>query len=223
MLGTSVVSLAVMKQRFQAPTRRALLDFGAFRDTPYLLFSLGLVFGFMAIYVVFFYVQLYAIQVCGTNTNLAFYMLAIINAGSTFGRLIPNFYADKTGPLNMQIVFAFVASLLTLCLIGIRNTSGLIVFCALYGFFTGTFVSLPGPTTASLSSDLSTLGTRMGMALSSAGFGLLIGSPIAGVILLDARSWVGLQLWSGALLAISGSCMLAARIVKVGTKVKVKA
>ena len=54
---------------------------------------------------------------------------------------------------------------------------------ALYRFFSGTFVSLPGPIGYGLSSDTSTVGTRLGMATAFSGVGLLIGNPIAGAIL----------------------------------------
>ena len=223
MLATSVVSVTSMKQRVPATARRDLLELAAFKDVPYLLFNLGTFFGFMGIYVVFFYVQLYALEVCHTNSNLTFYLLSIINAASFFGRIAPNFIADKSGPLNIQIPFAWIATLLVFCWIAIKSTSGLVVFCILYGFFSGTFVSLPGPTVVSLSPNLATLGTRMGMTFAFTGFGLLIGTPVAGAILRDRNSWVGLQVWCGTSLALSGACMMAARVAKVGRKIRTKA
>lgn len=223
MLATSVVSLVSMKQRVPAPARRDLIDLAAFKDIPYLLFNLGVFFGFMGIYVVFFYVQLYALEVCDTNINLTFYLLSIINAASVLGRIIPNIIADVIGPLNIQVPLAFVVALLAFCWIAIKSTAGIIAFCILYGLFSGTFVSLPGPTVVSLSPDLSTLGTRMGMTFAFTGFGLLIGTPVAGVILIGERSWVGVQVWCGLSVTISGICMLAARITKVGSRLKSKA
>lgn len=223
MLSTSVIPIVGMKQRISASRPRDLFDLTALWDPAFLLFNLGVFFGFMGVYVLYFYVQLYAIQQTDTDTNLTFYLLSIINAGSFFGRLIPNFFADTTGSLNMQIPFAFISATLTFCWIAIRSTAGLLAFCVLYGFFSGSFVSLPGPTVVSLSPNLALLGTRMGMCLAICGFGLLIGSPVGGAILQDRRSWAGLQAWCGTLLAVSGSLMLAARIAKVGFRLKVKA
>lgn len=177
----------------------------------------------MGIYVAFFYVQLYAVQKGNTNFNLAFYMLSILNASSFFGRIVPNFFADKIGPLNMQIPFALITALLAFCWIAIKDTAGLIVFCVLYGFFSGTFVSLPGPTVLSLSPNMGTVGTRIGMSFAFGGFGLLVGNPVAGAILRNQGSWVGLQAWSGASVAIAALCMLIARITKVGPGLKAKA
>lgn len=215
MLGTSVITLPFMRQRIPAPAVRKPFDLAAFKERPYLFANFGVFFGFMGIYIPFFYSEIYAKSVCKASDNIAFYLLAIINGGSVLGLLVPNFLADRTGPLNMQIVFGLVAAILAFCWISIRNTGGIIAFAILYGFFSGTFVSLAGPIMVSLSPNYATVGTRMGMALGSSGVGLLIGSPIAGAILRN-HGWSGLQAWCGALLTLSYLSMLSARLAKVG-------
>lgn len=216
MLATSIITVPFIKQRVPSTSLRKVYDASSFRDLPYLFFCFGIFFGFMGIYIAFFYVELYATQVCSTNAGLATYVLAVVNAGSFFGRLFPNWLADRIGPLNVQIPFALIASLLAFCWIAIRNTPGLLVFCALYGFFSGTFVSLPGPIVYGLSSDMSTVGTRLGMSMGFAGVGLLIGNPIAGAILRGGGGWVGLQAWAGTLIVVSAGCMMGARWAKFG-------
>ena len=49
-----------------------------------------------------------------------------------------------------------------------------------------------------LSPDLAVIGIRMGMCFSFAGFGLLIGAPIAGTILRSDFGFSGLGAFSGA-------------------------
>ena len=220
MLATSLVTVPFIKQRVPSSSLRKVYDASSFRDPPYLLFCLGVFFGFMGIYVPFFYIELYATQVCGTSAALATYLLAVVNAGSFFGRLFPNWLADSIGPLNVQIPFALVASLLAFCWIAVRNSAGLLVFCALYGFFSGTFVSLPGPIVYVLSVDMGTVGTRLGMAMGVAGVGLLIGNPIAGAVLRSGGGWVGLQAWAGALIVVSAGCMMGARWARFGGRLK---
>lgn len=148
-----------------------------------------------------------------------------LNAGSSLGRILPNFAADYVGTLNMQLTFAFASAVLSLSLIAIRNVHGILGFCVLYGFFTGTFVSLPAPTVASLTLNMASLGGRMSMAFMTAGVGSLIGSPIAGAILSTngGNNWNMLQVWSGVLLVLSSLSMLGARTAKVGAKLNVKA
>ena len=187
---------------------------------PFLFFNLGTFFGFMSIYVAYFYIQLYAIEATPeVPSNVATNLLTNLNAGSV-GRLLPNLIADELGPLNTQIPFVTTAAILGFCWLHIRDAAGLIVFCVLHGFFSGTIVSLQGPTTVSLCPDLSTVGTGISMVLAFSGTGLLVGSPVAGVILRSEGGWKGLQLWCGTIILASALCMLAARVAKAGLKLQ---
>lgn len=112
MLISSALSLPFIRQRLPAYTIRKPFDLAALKARPYLFANRGVFFGFMCIYILFFYAEIYAQSVCHTLNNLAFYPLAIINTGSVFGRLITNSLADKTGPLNIQIGFGCVAAVL---------------------------------------------------------------------------------------------------------------
>ena len=216
MLGISIIPIVGMKQRIPTTGFHQTISLAHFKDVPFLLFCLAEFFAFMGIYVAFFYVQLYSLSECHTSPRIGSLLLAIINAGSFFGRLVPNYISDKvTGPMNMQIPFAFIASILSFGWIGIHSTSGLIVFCILYGFASGTFVSLGGPICFNLTPDLGTVGTRLGMVTAVCGVGLLVGTPIAGAI-LDSGSWIGLQIWAGLLLLLSALLQLAARVAKQG-------
>lgn len=199
---------------------RRLFHVESFTDVPYVLFALGMLFGFMGISVVSFYIELYAASRANVSAQTGFFLLAIINAGSAFGRILPNFLADRMGLLNMQITVAFCSAVLSLALLAVRNTDGILAFCVLFGFFTGPFASLPTPIVASLTSDLSTLGGRLTMAFIACGFGGLIGTPIAGAILSTkgGDNWIGLQAWSGALLALATLFMCSARTARVGFK-----
>ncbi len=219
-LATSSVYLAGMKTRIPPRAKRRLLNVDVLKELPFLLFNLGTFFGFMGIYVAYFYIQLYAIEVAPqVPSTVATNLLTIINAGSV-GRIIPNLIADRLGPLNTQIPSVTIAAILALCWLRIKDTAGLIVFCLLHGFFSGTFVSMQGPTVVSLCPELSTVGTRIGMVLAFSGMGLLVGSPVAGVILRNQGGWMGLQLWSGAIILTSALCMLAARVAKAGFKLQ---
>ena len=222
MLAVFVIPLASLKQRVRPSARRQLFNAASFTDIPFLIFNLGAFFGFMGVYVPFNYVQLYALQECHMDKSFSFYLLVIINATSIVGPVLTNFYADKTGPLNMQIPFTFIAAILCFGWIAVKNTTGLIVWSGVYGFFYGCFASMPSSSVMSLTSDLRTIGSRMGMALGASGLGFLLGSPIAGALLRSQGGWASLQAWAGLLLTIWGLCSLIARILKVGFKLKVK-
>ena len=120
----------------------------------------------------------------------------------------------------MNITCTLACGILGFSWRAIHNTGGVVVFSALYGFTSGLWLTLPMMVLVALSPSLGVVGVRMGMAFSIASFGILIGQPIAGVIL--KRSWTGLQVWAGATVVLGAAIMLASRVSKVGTRVAVK-
>ena len=217
MLGTSAVTVAGIRSRKEPPPkRRKVYDVESFRDSPFVCFCLSLCFGFMGLYVLYFYVELYAMQECHMGESLAPYTIALANAGAGLGRLGPNYLADKYGPLNFYIPFIFVTGLLAFCWIAVHSSAGLIFFTIVYGFFSASLVSLIGPITVEISTATpDVIGTRLGMALASGGIGLLIGSPVAGA-LLTSSGWIGQQVWAGSLVMACGACLVCVRGLKYG-------
>lgn len=220
MIGTLSFSLCIMKVRVLPPQKRRLIQLAAWKEPPYTLFALACFFGFMGFYFPFYYVSTYAVESGITSPDTAFYFLAILNAASSFGRVLPNALADKIGPLNVAVPMVTVTAGLTFALIGIKTTAGLIVFCILYGFFSGSFVSIPPAAIASLSSDVRMIGTRMGMSFAFSGIGLLIGNPIAGQI-VKRKGFESAIGFVGAVIALAAIFDMAARTAKVGLKIKV--
>ena len=222
-LAGCLVSLSVMHVRVLPAQKRALLELAAFKELPYTFFTLALFFSFIGLYIPIFYIQEYAIQQKITDVNLGFYILPILNAGSVFGRVLPNFLADKTGALNMLIPCSFAASILCFGWIGIKNVAGLVIFALLYGFFSGAFVSLPPTAIVGLSPNIHVVGTRMGMCFALTSFGILIGTPVSGVILGNGDSWTGTQAFAGSAVFFALMSLVIARVAKHGHKLAVKA
>ncbi|KAI9725894.1 MAG: hypothetical protein M1834_009457 [Cirrosporium novae-zelandiae] len=216
LLATLLVSNAVMKVRVLPAGRRKIVDWSAFKELPYTLFNLGSFLSFMGLYTPFYYIQLFAIDqhITSSGSGLAFYLLAIINAASTFGRIIPNFLADKTGPFNMMVPCALISSILILCLLSITKLGPLLAFCVLYGFFSGSFVSLMPSILVLLSPNPSLVGTRMGMSFSMVAIGLLIGTPIAGAILND-HGFGAVWIYGGIFTAAGSGVVFLARNFRV--------
>ncbi|WFD08162.1 hypothetical protein MVES1_003533, partial [Malassezia vespertilionis] len=224
MLGTLVVPVLVMRTRVLPSEKRSFLALNAFKEPPFAIFSLAVFLGFTGLYVPFYYISSYGINKLGMKPELGFYLVPILNAGSVFGRLFPNYLADIVGPLNILIPFTFGCLVLAFAWIGIQNTPGIIVFAVLYGFTSGTYVSLPPATIASLTKDLHHVGTRMGTCFLCGAFGILIGNPIAGTLVDPARgSFWKAQVFCGALVVGAVACLVLARIAKTGFLWKVKA
>jgi MFS family permease len=192
-LATQLIAIAVYKVRILPEKKRAIFDFAAFKEPEYVIFVFSAFVGFMGLYQPFFYVQTFAIEKHITNANLGFYILAIMNATSAFGRIIPGILSDKSkcifriiqnlfpnailvGPMNVIIPCAFISAMLCLCTIAVNNAAGLVVLMAFYGFFSGTFVSSPNAIVVHLSAhNRAKIGTRLGQMYGVISFGMLIG------------------------------------------------
>ncbi|KAL2853150.1 major facilitator superfamily domain-containing protein [Aspergillus pseudodeflectus] len=222
-LGTCLISFAVMRMRFVPTEKRKLIQLGAFKEPIFVLFSIGMFMGFLGFYNFLFYVQSYAIETGIVDDNLGFYLLSMLNAGSTFGRILPNFIADHTGPLNMLIPASAITAILSYVWIGVHTVPGIIILSVLYGVFSGGFVSLPPVVMASLTKDMRELGTRMGMVFAITSVGLLIGTPIGGAILSDSHKYLGVQLFTACALTVSVAIFLGVRLSRTGLKVAVRA
>ena len=74
------------------------VDGSAFKSLSYTLFTIGATLVFLGIYNVFTYMDVFATEY---NIPQGQYMIPIMNAASTFGRIIPGFFADKVGRFNM--------------------------------------------------------------------------------------------------------------------------
>lgn len=222
-LGTLLIPLLVMKVRLRPSAKRPLVDWSALKEPPFLYFCAANFFGFMGLYTPFYYLPTYSVAKAGLTAEFSVYTIPIANALSTFGRIFPNYLADKTGPINMMAPCAIISGLLSFCWIRMSTEGSVIVFALLYGFFTGSFVSLPPTCVITLSPHLGIVGTRMGMLFAFSALGLLVGTPVAGAILGDAASFVGIQAFCGALMLLSGALLAMSRISKVGVSLTVRA
>lgn len=211
-----IFSLVVMKLRMPPPRQtRALLDLRALKEAPFMIFSLGLFFSFVGLYFPFFYLPTFFSSYLHSDGNLAFYIIAILNAASVFGRITPGLVADRIGSLNTMIPISLIAATLAFVWIGVRNIGGATVFSILYGYASGAIVSLPPTILAKLTPDMSALGTRMGMCFTFAGLGILIGNPIAGALLdLEKAVFWKAQLFCAMMVAVGSVFFISLRLVQ---------
>ncbi|WFD33185.1 hypothetical protein MSPP1_004243 [Malassezia sp. CBS 17886] len=223
-LGTLSFALAVLRPRLGPSPKRSLFAFRALREPPYGLFCVGVFLGFVGLYVPFFYISSYAMKKVHMGKSLSFYLVTILNAGSFGGRILPNFVADKTGTLNVMVPSTIICAILSFAWLGIFNNAGLIVFSVLYGFVSGTFVSLPPAVVAALTHNLHHVGSRIGTMFTFCAFGVLMGTPVAGVLvdLKNASFWKA-ELFGAMFLLGSGIFMFLARQAKVGLSLGGKA
>lgn len=223
MFGTQLWVLSVMRLRALPSTGpRKLFDASALREPPFVALSIAVFFGFIGVYVPFYYIQQYAITKGIFERSTAFYLLPILNAASIFGRIIPNFLADKVGPMNILTPFGLIAAVIAFSWMAVTTKSGLICIAVFYGFFSGTFVSLPPSCIIAVTPHLGVLGTRMGMVFAFCSLGLLIGTPVAGAILDSAGGFNGTIVFCGVVVILSSVLVFAARLFKTGLHLRVR-
>ncbi|KAJ5671226.1 MFS general substrate transporter, partial [Penicillium longicatenatum] len=215
-LAGQIFAWIVMERRLPPPSKaRSILDLDAFREPVFLVFCFGLFFSFVGLYFPFFYLPSFFSSSLHASTNISFYIIAILNAASVFGRITPGLLADRIGSLNTLIPISLIAAVLSFSWIGIHNEAGAIVFACLYGYASGAIVSLPPTIIARLSPNLATVGTRMGMCFTFAGTGLLIGNPIAGALLdlEDAEFWRA-QVFTAVMVLTGSAFFVGLRLMK---------
>ncbi|KAJ8101775.1 major facilitator superfamily domain-containing protein [Lipomyces tetrasporus] len=222
MLVTQAYVLAIMRVRTQSASKRKLFDASVFHDLPYMTFTVVVFFGFVGVYIPFYYMEGYAVHHGIFSEETAFYLLSLLNGGSIFGRIIPNFLADKIGPLNIFIPCAVLTVVVAFSWLSSTTAASVILVAFFYGFFSGSFVSLPPSVLVSLSPDMKMIGTRMGMSFAVAGLGLLIGTPIAGALLKTPAGYTATILFCGAAVAAGAIFVVMTRALKVGWVLKVK-
>lgn len=220
--GTICISVSIMRQRFQPKERRKLYQLSALKEPSFTIFAVAMFMGFLGFYNFLFYVQSYAIQTGIVDSHLGFYLLSILNAASTFGRIAPNFLADHVGPLNMLTPAVTITAILAFVWIRVHTVAGIIILAIFYGFFSGGFVSLPPVVMASMTPDIRNLGTRMGMVFAITSIGLLIGTPIGGAILTQTNQYFGVQIFTACCLITSAILMSIVRLLRSGFKFHVK-
>ena len=101
-----------------------------------------------------------------------------------------------------------------------HSNASIIVFSALYGFTSGTFVSLIPALIAQIS-EIREIGVRVGTLFFVIGFAGLTGNPIGGALLAqDDGGYTYLQVFCGLTMMVGDLLFLAARTVQVGVKLK---
>lgn len=189
------------------------------KELPFDLTALGCFLFFLGMFLPFNYIIVQA-QADGMSANLAGYLIAILNAVSFFGRVIPGYMADKIGRYNVLVFMCAFTVILDLALwIPAKSNAPIIVFAALYGFGSGAFVSMAPANIAQISPDVSKIGVRNGTLFAIISIAALIGNPIGGALVTRWNGkFTGLQIFCGCMQAGGTVFMILARVVLGGFK-----
>lgn len=104
----------------------------------------------LGLFVPLIYLDLSA-QASGLSPNFTFYLIAIANCASLFGRLSSGILADRYGPLNTLIPFTLIGGVMSFAWPFVTShIVPLVIVTIVYGCAIGAFVSLIPSTPARL-------------------------------------------------------------------------
>jgi MFS family permease len=210
MLAVLLPSCVMVRARVPPRSGKFLLP-SAFKE-PLFVSIIGSIFLMMlGLFTPFFYLPTYAID-HGMSTQLASYLVSILNGASFFGRVIPGIMADKVGRLNMMIAAAISTGILILCLQRMTTNATIILFSALYGFCSGAIVSLMSANLAQVPKNPANIGTYLGMGMAVISIGALIGPPINGALVTRYHSFNQTLTMSGVFVVVGGCSLIFAKL-----------
>ncbi|KAF2129409.1 MFS general substrate transporter [Dothidotthia symphoricarpi CBS 119687] len=200
----------VIKPR--VPSRQATFFIGAaWKQRKYVLLVAALFFMMMGMWTPIFYMPTYAVS-RGMGVSLAANLLAIINASSTFGRIIPGFLADRLGRLN-TFAFAGVSSgVIIFCINETTTNASIIVYAVFFGFCSGTIVSSASAAISLCTNDPRDIGTYIGMGMGLSAFAVLVGPPINGALIDKYGGFLQASIFSGVVCLFGGLIAFSSKL-----------
>ncbi|KAF5231784.1 hypothetical protein FAUST_9080 [Fusarium austroamericanum] len=189
------------------------------REPEFVFCLLGFFFFTFGMFIPINYLPVQALQ-AGVDPNFAQYLIPILNAASLFGRIISGILGDRIGRYNIFIIVCYLSTIWILALwIPCNTQNGLIAFAALFGYSSGAYVSLIAPLVAQIS-PIQEIGFRTGMVFFMSSIGGLTTNPISGQILEKPNGWIGVKVYAGVFCFVGTTFIFAARVHRVGWKVK---
>ncbi|KZF21754.1 putative MFS monocarboxylate transporter [Xylona heveae TC161] len=219
-LGTQMTAFAFTRTRLPPRKSGAWVEWGAFRELPYALFTLGMFLCFLGLYFAYYYVGSYGRDIIGVNQSDSITLLLVMNGVGIVTRLLSAFAADHWfGCMNLLIPYAAGCGLCLYGWSGAHSRGGLFAFAVVYGMVASGMQGLFPATLSSLTTDLKRTGVRMGMVFSVISFACLTGAPIGGALVQRGNGhYLYAQMFAGSMLVCGSLILLAARTAKIGLK-----
>ncbi|KXT10297.1 hypothetical protein AC579_276 [Pseudocercospora musae] len=240
---TSVIAVVLLKPRLPPRSSGAMVEWEAFKEKPYTLFTIGMFLTLWALYVAFSFVSpphishffvtdpttqitRYATSIIGTTRSTSLTIFLILNAMGTVGRILPGLLAGSLGVLNTMIPFTFLTSILYFVWIFISSETQLFVFAVVFGLIDSAVQGLVLGGLSTVNPDPRKMGTRSGMILSCVSIAALTGGPIFGALVErggnDGKGFLYANVWGGCSIFVGLCFLVAARVAGVGWELSKK-
>ncbi|RYP17210.1 hypothetical protein DL765_004666 [Monosporascus sp. GIB2] len=138
MLFNAVIMLIWARSRLPPRPRGPLIEWAAFRELPFTLYTIGVFCLLLSVYLIYNYINHYGETVVGMDRGASLTPLFIANAMGLPGRLVPGMLSDAYfGPFRTLVPLAITSGILYFGWIGIRDSGSLFAFAVLEGFING--------------------------------------------------------------------------------------
>ncbi|RDH31876.1 major facilitator superfamily domain-containing protein [Aspergillus welwitschiae] len=204
------VGIAFVRSRLPRSQSKPSINVRAFQDARFTWLTMGTfimeleVFGCLGLYPTYVVMQ-------GFGTTTSIILLSILNVFSTIGRLVAGGVADKYGRINTQIGLLGLGAVAVFVIwlpFG-SKLAGLYIFSCVYGFASGSFISL-APACIGQISKASEVGGRFGVCYLTVSFATLISIPIGGEM-IETVGKPAMVAFLGAVLVIAMGMFSMAR------------
>ncbi|KAJ2774326.1 hypothetical protein IWQ57_000875 [Coemansia nantahalensis] len=206
----------LMARRVAVQRRDRIIDFSAMSNLRFLLLFAASLFNGSGYFLPYYFQPSYAVVALGKDSAWGANMSSILNAGSIAGRVFGGFTADFTGPLNALLASVVVSAAAVLAMWLPCKSIGLLIASALlYGFASGSLVSLVPVVTARLF-GIKRLPSILGLLFVSYAIGALLGPSVGGKLLDEyghGTDFTWLIVCAGLFFVLSAVLLLALRML----------
>ncbi|KAJ7490571.1 major facilitator superfamily domain-containing protein [Mycena latifolia] len=210
-----VANLTVRRRLPPKHVPGGLFNPAAFKNPAYTVYCASGIVSFLGLYTaVLTYIDISATSV-GVAPEFSFYLIAIANAASFFGRLVSGAAVDKFGAVNAIAPMTGVAAIMTYVWPFVHSKNSLVAIAVIYGFSSGAYVSsfmLPMYSFG----EIADVGRRSGMARTLTALGALAGPPISGALNTTSRGYSAVGYYAGTMILTSIGLMLWSRHLALG-------
>jgi MFS family permease len=159
-LATYIPCLVGYRPRLPPRKTGPWIDMTAFRELPFIFFTMSMFLNFWGLYFAFFFLGTFARDQIGMTEPI--HLLMILNGVGVVGRIVPNIIADKwTGPFNILIPLSLSASILVYCWAAVDSLGGLYAFSIIYGLIAAALQALFPALSTTMTPDPNKTGTRV--------------------------------------------------------------
>lgn len=193
-------------------------DYKSLSELKFMSCAIGVAFAEGSLVVVLIYLPSYAIMQ-GNSEQTSFLLIIVSNTCAILGRYIPGIAADRLGRFNVVILTVSMCALISLVLwlpFG-KSLKVLYAFSGLYGFFSGSILSL-SPVCCGQISRTEEFGKRYSTMYLISSFTMLTLIPIAGTVIGEGaqRNYNNFIGFSVALLGLAIMSYIVCRHACVG-------